>query len=181
MDEVSRLRALAIVLLIAWVIPSGNSSRAKSAGTAITADNLSDSCPVTHPPSRAFIPPSPYPSKPDDSNAFWFGTKKLWTVLDPGGTWRLQGSDSGFTNKLFWWREDYDWRAEPQPQLIITGRRLDASAPPLRASRASNGYRKQDWKSFMVVGVDVPTAGCWEITGRYGSDELKFVVRVEAQ
>jgi hypothetical protein len=33
----------------------------------------------------------------------------------------------------------------------------------------------------MVVGVDVPTAGCWEITGRYGSDELKFVVRVEAQ
>jgi hypothetical protein len=32
----------------------------------------------------------------------------------------------------------------------------------------------------MVVGIDIPTEGCWEITGRYGSDELKFVVRVVA-
>jgi hypothetical protein len=33
----------------------------------------------------------------------------------------------------------------------------------------------------MVVGIDIPKAGCWQITRRYGSDELNFVVRVAAQ
>jgi hypothetical protein len=30
----------------------------------------------------------------------------------------------------------------------------------------------------MITGVDVPTLGCWEITGRYRSHELSFVVSV---
>jgi hypothetical protein len=28
----------------------------------------------------------------------------------------------------------------------------------------------------MVVGINFPTLGCWEITGRYGDDTLTFVV-----
>jgi hypothetical protein len=30
----------------------------------------------------------------------------------------------------------------------------------------------------MMVGMDIPTPGCWEITGRYEDDELTFVVWV---
>jgi hypothetical protein len=30
----------------------------------------------------------------------------------------------------------------------------------------------------MVVGIDFPTLGCWEITGHYEDDELTFVVWV---
>jgi hypothetical protein len=31
---------------------------------------------------------------------------------------------------------------------------------------------------FMLTGVEVPAAGCWEITGRYDQTELSFVVWV---
>jgi hypothetical protein len=30
----------------------------------------------------------------------------------------------------------------------------------------------------MLVGVEMPTAGCWEITAQYDVDELTFVVWV---
>ena len=139
------------------------------------------SCPVTPAPSPAFTPPAPYPPNPP-SGSFWFGTEKLWTLLRADGTWQnLPHSDSGYGQKLFWWRDSYDWKAEPQPKVIVTAKRLDAAAPAVSAPRASNGYRQEDWKSFMVVGIDIPKAGCWQITGRYGSDELTFVVRVAAQ
>jgi hypothetical protein len=57
---------------------------------------------------------------------------------------------------------------------------LDASAPPLHASKATNAFA-HDIQSAMLVGVDVPTAGCWEITGRYGGHELSFTVWVAPQ
>jgi hypothetical protein len=137
-------------------------------------------CPVTPASSPAFIPPAPYPPNPP-SDSFWFGTEKLWTLLRADGTWQnLPHSDSGYGQKLFWWRDGYNWTAEPQPKLIVTAKKLNVSAPVVSAPRASNGYRQEDWKSFMVVGIDIPTGGCWEITGRYGKDELKFVVRVVA-
>ena len=59
----------------------------------------------------------------------------------------------------------------------MTGKRLDGEAPPLVASKATNAYAA-DIGSAMLVGVDIPTAGCWEITGQYGEQELSFVVQV---
>jgi len=44
------------------------------------------------------------------------------------------------------------------------------------ADTADGGYRQEDWKSFMVVGINFPTLGCWEITGRYNDEELTSVV-----
>jgi hypothetical protein len=61
--------------------------------------------------------------------------------------------------------------------LIVTGERLDASAPLLVASRATNAYA-DDIDSAMLVGVDLPTLGCWKITGKYADAELSFVVWV---
>jgi hypothetical protein len=66
-----------------------------------------------------------------------------------------------------------DWRTEPQPKLTVTGRRLDAQAAPLMADRANNVSSQP---AAMVVGINFPTLGCWEITGRYGNDTLTFVV-----
>jgi hypothetical protein len=31
----------------------------------------------------------------------------------------------------------------------------------------------------MLVGLDIPSAGCWEITSEYGVERLTYVVRVE--
>jgi hypothetical protein len=30
----------------------------------------------------------------------------------------------------------------------------------------------------MLVGIDLPTLGCWKITGKYADAELSFVVWV---
>ena len=30
----------------------------------------------------------------------------------------------------------------------------------------------------MVVGINIPSLGCWKITGRYQDEELSFVICV---
>jgi hypothetical protein len=89
----------------------------------------------------------------------------------------LPHNPEGYTQKVFWWRKGYSWTAEPEPHLIVTGRRLDESASPLNVSRATNAFA-EDIQSAMLVGVDFPTLGCWEITGQYAGMELSFVVWV---
>jgi hypothetical protein len=82
------------------------------------------------------------------------------------GTWKglrhYTPSDPTFRQKLFLWRQFYDVRSEPQPEVTITGRRLDSFAPALLADQAANGWAQRD-QPFMVVGINFPTLGCWEI------------------
>ena len=144
--------------------------------------NSSDSCPVTKPSLMAFIPPSPYPTE-GSAGSFWFGTEKLWTILPADGTWKglphYEDTDPAFRNKLFWWHAGYDWRTDDPPNLTVTGRRLDASAPPLTTDEhANNGWTDDSHHPFMVAGIFIPTLGCWAITGDYKGDRLTFVVLV---
>jgi hypothetical protein len=90
----------------------------------------------------------------------------------------LPHNPEGYTQKVFWWREGYSWTEEPEPELSVIGQRLDDPAPPLNVSRATNAFAA-DIQSAMLVGVDFPTPGCWEISGRYAEAELSFVVWVE--
>ena len=135
------------------------------------------SCPVTKPPASLFVPPPPYP-KHSGHRTFWFGTEKLWTRLPIDGTWVLRNSESknsGFTQKLLWWRRGYDWRANPEPQLSVTGERLNASGLALvTRGRATNGWTREDL-SFMLIAIDIPTFGCWKFTGHYQGEALSFV------
>ena len=135
-------------------------------------------CPISKPPVRPFVPPSPYLAKTSPGH-FWFGTVKLWTSLPADGIWRglpHYRSDPTFRQKLFFWREGYNWRTESPPHLIVTGRRLDASAPPLAFACANAGWGDDKEHPFMVTGVNFPTLGCWEVTGDYDGDKLTFVV-----
>jgi hypothetical protein len=132
---------------------------------------LAETCPVTKLPSQPFVPPSPYPVELG-AGQFWFGTKKVWTNLPIEGTWK------GLRQKIFWWHEGYDWRGENPPQLTVTGRRLDGKVPLLEPVHANAGWTNDVNHPFMVVAFDVPTFGCWEITGDYKGDRLTFVVWV---
>ena len=145
------------------------------------AEDVPQSCPVTKPSAHPFIPPAPYPAEPG-SGSFWFGTEKLWTNLPTAGRWsglpHYTPDDQTFRQKLFWWRQGYSVYREPQPKLRITGKRLDSTAPPvLLADHASNGWQQAD-QPFMVVGINIPSLGCWKITGRYQDEELNFVIWV---
>jgi hypothetical protein len=145
-----------------------------------TTNEVPDTCPVTKPyQTSLFVPPFPYPRKPSPGS-FWVGTDKLWTSLPTEGAWRgLRGytpDDPTFRQKMFFWRQGYG-STERQPGLTVTGRRLDSPAPPLQVDKPSSGWFAPNSElSFMVTGVNFPTLGCWEITGRYKDDELTFVV-----
>jgi hypothetical protein len=144
--------------------------------------HVPESCPVTKPyQASLFVPPSPYPPKASAGD-FWFGSDRLWTALPVNGTWRglphYTPNDPTFRQKIAFGREGYDWHTEPQPRLKVTGKRLDSPAPPLLSDQGPNyGWVKPE-QTFMVTGINFPTLGCWEITGRYQDDELTFVVWV---
>lgn len=148
---------------------------------SLTSDDVPDACSVTtRSQATSFIPPKPYQQEAS-TGTFWFGSDKLWTFLPIDGTWRGLGhyapNDPTFRQKVFFWRQGYDWRADPNPKLRITGRRLDGEADPLFADRADNVSTDP---AGMVVGINLPAVGCWEITARYGNDALTFVVWVTA-
>lgn len=147
------------------------------------------SCPVTVPPATPFVPPSPYPSEVRE-NTFWLGTEKLWTILLKSGVWRRwEPREAGkenrvqpLTEKTVWLSVDFDLRKEPHPDLKVTGRRLDGDARPLLTTEATNGFTGPTAENAaMVVGVYVPTPGCWEFTGEYRGQKLSYVVWVTAQ
>lgn len=147
--------------------------RATAASTLAAAINpvVPRSCPVTRPPEPAFVPPAPYPSVPP-GNHFWYGSPALWTQLALDGTWGMDQI------KDLWWRQGFDGRTEQKPQLTVTSRRVDAPAATVVSSDATNGYRAEDVKDFMLLSVELPSPGCWEMTGHYRNQQLSFIVWV---
>jgi len=156
--------AFAVPLAVATVlILSGNLSRADDSFT----------CPVTKIPDPPFVPPAPWIARD-----YWYGTEKLWTLLDPGRWEAREDSDRGYkVPKIVWWSRAYDWKKEPNPALTITGRRLDGPSAPLIFDGANNAYI-EGRGSFMTSSVHLPTLGCWEVTAHYKGTDLTFVVKV---
>ena len=141
-----------------------------------------EACPVTKPSERPFVPPAPYPS----AGTFWIGNDKLWTNIPADGVWNGLGhytvEDSRFRQKLFWWHEGYDGRIENPPELKVTGARLDGPAPPIEMDEHANaGWTNDRDHPFMVVGIFIPTIGCWRVTGSYRGEQLSYVVWVSKE
>jgi hypothetical protein len=134
-------------------------------------------CPVTKFSVPSFVPPVPYPTQTD---GFWLGSEKLWTMLPKNGTWKLghyKPADTTFRQKLFWWRKDF--RGDAQSMLRVTGKRLDSPAPPFITDQHAYASWTDDLEHpFITTGIDIPTVGCWQITGRFKDAELSFVVWV---
>jgi hypothetical protein len=59
--------------------------------------------------------------------------------------------DGSIEVKFGWWRSG-------GRKIRISGRRLDAHAPPLRA-HVPGGYGR----GFQATGLTFPTAGCWSV------------------
>ena len=143
------------------------------------SDAIPSTCPVTRPSEHPFRPPAPYPS----AGAVWIGNEKLWTYIPENGIWRglphYTPEDPRLRQKLFWWHQGYDWRKENPPELIVRGKRLDAFAPPIDTDEHANNAGMSG-SVAMVVGIFIPTVGCWEITGEYHGEQLSYVVWVTA-
>ncbi|HET7091417.1 MAG TPA: hypothetical protein VFL17_22525 [Anaerolineae bacterium] len=67
------------------------------------------------------------------------------------------------------------WYRGVRGELTVTGRRLDAPAPPAQGLYDSSGYGDI---GFQAGAIHFPSEGCWEITGRVGDASLTFVTLV---
>lgn len=122
-------------------------------------------CPVTLPNQKA--PPG------FRAGAHYYGNDHLWVVLGPTGTTGIppdrQRPDGASTMKFPWGRG-----RDVSGPFTVTGRRLDAPAPPLQAT-IPEGYGET---GFQATDLLFPAPGCWEVTGREGTASLTFVTLV---
>ena len=82
--------------------------------------------------------------------------------------------DGSISAKLGWWVRDVS-------KLVISGRRLDRRAAPLRATVPSGygpAYSLGSSLDFQPSVLTFPTGGCWRVVGRAGSARMIFIVRV---
>ena len=126
--------------------------------------SASGTCPRTRP--NGPVPPG---RKADGGN---YGNGRMWTALWPHGVVvaipDYVNRDGSVGMKWPWW-----WKKRLGSDLVITGRRLDAAAPPLTGD-VLGGYEA----GFQPSGITFPTPGCWEVTGRVGGAQLTFVTLV---
>ena len=148
---------------------------------ALPAAAQSSQCPVTQPSASRFQVPEGFPA-PQNPFAFYHGTPELWVLLTPGPWSELPIWDVGMKQKVVWYTKLYSrWAqmsgAEPLPKLEIEGRRLDGNAPLLYVEGA-NPSHAPGMGYFIMSGVNFPTSGCWEVTGRLGNATTTFVVEI---
>jgi hypothetical protein len=100
-----------------------------------------------------------------------YGNGSLWVgALWPHGVVIITPDNVDQDGRL---EMKFGWYRLTSGFLTITGRRLDASAPP--ASGTASGY---GLTGFNASGVIFPTEGCWQVTGRVGRVTLTFVTFV---
>lgn len=156
---------IAFLVLVTW--------NPGASGSPAASNDVPETCPITRESDQPFVPPVPYPEKAFQGT-FWFGTDELWTTLRENGTWRVM--PKAFRQRVFWWRQGV--RRQSNQKLTVTGRRLDAPAPPLSADPQVGVGSTAPGQPFLESNITLPTLGCWEITGHYEGHELGFVVWV---
>ena len=98
-----------------------------------------------------------------------YGNGKLFVwALDVHGT-IVASPDMVNRDGSIGWK--FPWMRMVPGSLTITGRRLDAPAPPLK-SYVPFGYGHT---GFQASGVTFPGEGCWQVTGKVDHTSLTFV------
>ena len=136
----------------------------QSSPRSIEVKSATTSCLVTVPRK------SPLKDFPG-SNVYWEG--KLFVAgLTSDGTMGFSPNqvlpDGSLPQKFGWYRAQ-----GLRGTLTITGKRIDAQAPPLRTDFSDYGQT-----GFQPSTLIFPTEGCWEVTGKVDTTSVTFVIRV---
>ena len=150
---------------VVTLLLAGYSGRASDAATF----HCSPSQPVPHSGARPF-----------SAAGFNYGNTLLRAELPPhghliagtlpnGGSMAEIEPDGSISTKMGWWRG-------LQGRLVISGRRLDKDAAPLRVDLPSlNSYGAT---GFIPSSLAFPTTGCWRVSGKLGRARLSFTLSV---
>lgn len=152
-------------------------SQASAIASPIVSATGGQACAVTR-PIPIFVPPSPFlASPPAYYQSDWFGSAALWTMINHDGEiWKqssLPHNPEGLTQKIFWWSANWPARVELEPAITVVGTRLDG---PGVFTYSPGTNASADFGTAMLVGIDFPSPGCWQLTGRYRDALLSYVV-----
>lgn len=161
-----RLIYLGAFLALLGSVPMATKAMPRSADNRSLTKTPSTACPVTLPGKETWSTDTRKP-------ILTLGPFGLWpegtvVFVRPGGSGEI-GPDGSLSMKFGWTRG-----GGLRGKLKIHGRRLDASAPPLRAW-IPDGYGDT---GFQATKLTFPTEGCWEVTGEVAEASLTFVTRV---
>lgn len=177
-----RLVAMAVVVIVLAVGLARRAGRLDGGGESLDSTPaprpaVRDACLVTR-PDPPFVPPQGFMTAPRVGGSSWYGSAALWTLLrDEGEDWTgLPQTSHGLPQKTFWWSADWRPGAEPEPAITVSARRLDGTTA-LTFGPGTNASAV-DFGTAMLVGIDLPSGDCWEISARYRSAELSYVVWV---
>jgi hypothetical protein len=138
-------------------------------------------CPVTLPSSS----PVEVPKSESGGTHAWFGSEALAVLIPKDGRWKGMGPSRKFGDKFWVWRRGYEAKSEIQPALTFTGVKLGGGVEPerMQIDKATSAFGP-GWNS-MLVGMQFPSAGCWQVTARYVyagiTHDLTFVLDVIAE
>jgi len=150
------VKSLVAVVCVGMMLPAVDG---RAQGTPSANPNTAEVCPVTLP-------------GPEVYNVGNYGNDALATDLRPGGVIVVTPGSSSPANGPYF--DKFIWFRLTPGEFTITGRRLDAPAPPLTADIPGHFGTH----GFIPVGVNFPTSGCWEVTGHIASESLTFVTIV---
>ena len=124
-------------------------------------------CVTTRPSEPGLTVPEGWPARPP--TGVWYGTPDLWTALPTDGS-------SPTPRKSVWWSARFlGGSQEPTPEINVTWERLDETVPVIQALSQGTNASSADSGSFMIAGIDPPTAGCWSVTASYRGTNLTYV------
>jgi hypothetical protein len=134
-----------------------------------------DSCRITTP--NGIVAGSSEQNETSYGNALLsVGPFGLW----PNGTVVFKPGGAGFHTKEGALGMKFGWTRSIQGKLNVTGRRIDADAPPLRFE--TNQTNDAHSSGFLASYLIFSTPGCWEVTAQIGDrvdSKMTFVTRVE--
>jgi len=132
-----------------------------------------DSCQVTTP--NGIVAGSSEQNEKSHGNALLsVGPFGLW----PNGTVVFKPGGAGFQTQEGALGMKFGWTRGIRGKLNVTGRRIDADAPPLRFETGTPNSDSGFLASYLIFS----TPGCWEVTAQVGDrvdSKMKFVTRVE--
>lgn len=140
--RIAAVAGAAGVLFVMAALPGETAAGGVRAGGAMSACRLT---PVSAKPPTAYL---------GRLSTHWLQQGKLWmgfTRADKAFLAKPNGQ------KIGWWRQ-------ARGRLRVSGVRLDAESPPLRAT-IPFGYGTLGFQSSSIV---FPTAGCWQVVAHLG-------------
>jgi hypothetical protein len=167
-----------LLVLLCLLLPFQQESPAQRSAAGLP-DSAPDTCPVTTPATRRFVPPLPYSAR-RDTKVFWYGTDALWTSLPINGVWLFGRKNPPSELRLFrnleLWRQS-GWVDLSMAKLVANATRLDAEMPLVTGGSAYNGGWLEE-TPVIQVPIRFSAAGCWQVTGHYEEREITFTVWV---